>query len=118
MAVEYKMSAKKDISVSSTALDPKIPTDGRAVKPSVYDDEEFAAYFQPVEKYEGKHRLDPQATWEPQEEMIVVRKIDKWILPWCCLMFMSLQLDRQNISTFLVTRLKRKECLTSISSST
>jgi hypothetical protein len=69
-----------------------------AVKPSVYDDEDIAVFFEPVAKFEGIHRVDHSATWTEVEEKTLVRKINTWILPWSCLMFMSLQLDRANIS--------------------
>ncbi|KAF2256808.1 MFS general substrate transporter [Trematosphaeria pertusa] len=57
--------------------------------------------YKPIEKYEGKHRYDPDFEWEPEEERKVVRKIDKKICTWVCLMFFALQLDRGNISQAL-----------------
>ncbi|KAF2826090.1 MFS general substrate transporter [Ophiobolus disseminans] len=61
-------------------------------------DDEF---YKPVAKYEGAHRYDPYFEWEPLEEKKVVRKIDKRICTWVCLMFFALQLDRGNISQAL-----------------
>ncbi|KAF1938119.1 MFS general substrate transporter [Clathrospora elynae] len=55
----------------------------------------------PVESYEGIHRYDPEFEWEPEEEKKIVRKIDKRICTWVCLMFFALQLDRANISQAL-----------------
>lgn len=92
------MAENKDISVSASVHTLQPADDKPLSKPTLYDDEEFAQYFEPVEKFEGRHRLDRTATWEPQEEKVLVRKIDKWILPWTCLMFMCMQLDRGNIS--------------------
>ncbi|KAH8730577.1 major facilitator superfamily domain-containing protein [Phaeosphaeriaceae sp. PMI808] len=57
--------------------------------------------YRPVETYEGIHRYDPDFQWEPEEERKVVRKIDKRICTWVCLMFFALQLDRGNISQAL-----------------
>ncbi|OJD35549.1 major facilitator superfamily [Diplodia corticola] len=54
-------------------------------------------YYRPVEGYEGMHRYDPDFEWEPEEEQRVVRKIDKRICAWVCIMFFALQLDRGNI---------------------
>lgn len=34
----------------------------------------------PSDKYEGKHRWDPEATWTKAEERKLVRKIDFWLL--------------------------------------
>ncbi|KAF1844765.1 MFS general substrate transporter [Cucurbitaria berberidis CBS 394.84] len=61
-------------------------------------DEEF---YKPIAQYEGIHRYDPYFEWEPQEEKKVVRKVDKRICTWVCLMFFALQLDRGNITQAL-----------------
>ncbi|KAL1648075.1 hypothetical protein SLS58_002402 [Diplodia intermedia] len=58
-------------------------------------------YYRPVEGYEGLHRYDPDFEWEPEEERRVVRKIDKRICVWVCVMFFALQLDRGNIAQAL-----------------
>lgn len=34
-----------------------------------------ALHHQPVERYEGSHRYDPQFEWEPKEEKKLVRKV-------------------------------------------
>ncbi|KAF2829624.1 MFS general substrate transporter [Ophiobolus disseminans] len=57
--------------------------------------------YRPVDTYEGLHRYDPDFEWEPEEERKVIRKIDKRICTWVCLMFFALQLDRGNISQAL-----------------
>ncbi|KAJ9118579.1 hypothetical protein QFC22_003799 [Naganishia vaughanmartiniae] len=51
----------------------------------------------PSDKYEGKHRWDPEATWTKAEERKLVRKIDFWLLSVVCVMFIGLQLDRGNL---------------------
>ena len=94
------MADKSDTSISASAVAVQPLEDKSGTKSNLYDDEEFAQYFQPIEKFEGRHRIDRTATWEPKEEKVLVRKIDKWILPWTCLMFMCMQLDRGNISQF------------------
>ncbi|KAF4303855.1 putative phthalate transporter [Botryosphaeria dothidea] len=58
-------------------------------------------YYRPVEGYEGLHRYDPDFEWEPEEERRIVRKIDKRICAWVCIMFFALQLDRGNIAQAL-----------------
>ncbi|KAJ4368812.1 hypothetical protein N0V83_005894 [Neocucurbitaria cava] len=58
-------------------------------------------HYRPIDSYEGLHRYDPDFQWEPEEEKRVVRKIDKRICTWVCLMFFALQLDRGNISQAL-----------------
>lgn len=60
-----------------------------------------ARYYRPIDSYEGLHRYDPDFVWKPEEERKVVRKIDKKICTWVCLMFFALQLDRGNISQAL-----------------
>ncbi|KAI9654216.1 MAG: hypothetical protein M1821_006744 [Bathelium mastoideum] len=62
-------------------------------------------YYRPVPHYEGIHRYDPQFDWEQSEERKVVRKIDKRICFWVCLMFFALQLDRGNIAQALTDNL-------------
>ncbi|KAF2721643.1 MFS general substrate transporter [Polychaeton citri CBS 116435] len=57
--------------------------------------------LKPSDSYEGSHRWDPDATWTPQEETRVVRKIDSRLLAWICVMFFGLQLDRGNLSNAL-----------------
>jgi len=32
-------------------------------------------FYKPIDKYEGKHRYDPDFDWEPEEERRVVRKV-------------------------------------------
>jgi len=32
-------------------------------------------YYKPIDKYEGRHRYDPDFGWEPEEEKRVVRKV-------------------------------------------
>lgn len=53
--------------------------------------------YVPIDKYEGRHRWDPDFQWEPEEEKRLVRKIDLRICSWVCLTFFALQLDRANI---------------------
>ncbi|KAJ4353123.1 hypothetical protein N0V95_003657 [Ascochyta clinopodiicola] len=58
-------------------------------------------HYRPVDSYEGLHRYDPDFEWEPEEERKIIRKIDKRICTFVCLMFFALQLDRGNISQAL-----------------
>ncbi|KAK3941788.1 major facilitator superfamily domain-containing protein [Diplogelasinospora grovesii] len=60
-----------------------------------------AAFYEPIAKYEGRHRYDPNATWTELEEKKLVRRLDLRICSWVCLMFFALQLDRGNISQAL-----------------
>ncbi len=57
--------------------------------------------YVPIDKYEGRHRWDPQFQWEPIEEKRLVRKIDLKICTWVCLTFFALQLDQDNIAQAL-----------------
>ncbi|KAF3048133.1 hypothetical protein E8E12_010666 [Didymella heteroderae] len=59
------------------------------------------SHYRPVDTYEGLHRYDPDFEWEHEEERKIVRKIDKRICTFVCLMFFALQLDRGNISQAL-----------------
>ncbi|KAF5710084.1 tartrate transporter [Fusarium mundagurra] len=57
--------------------------------------------YKPIPEYEGIHRYDPTAEWTEKEEKKLVRRLDKRICSWVCLMFFALQLDRGNISQAL-----------------
>ncbi|KAF5556685.1 tartrate transporter [Fusarium mexicanum] len=57
--------------------------------------------YRPIPEYEGIHRYDPTAEWTEKEEKKLVRRLDKRICSWVCLMFFALQLDRGNISQAL-----------------
>ena len=58
-------------------------------------------YYVPIERYEGRHRYDPKATWTEAEEKALIRRLDIRVCAYCCLMFFALQLDRGNISQAL-----------------
>ena len=36
----------------------------------------YAAFYSPIQQYEGKHRYDPKFQWEPKEERRLVRKVN------------------------------------------
>jgi hypothetical protein len=42
---------------------------------SVFDDTEAKLFYAPVEKYEGRHRFDPDATWTPEEEHRLLKTV-------------------------------------------
>ncbi|KAK8200527.1 major facilitator superfamily domain-containing protein [Phyllosticta capitalensis] len=87
-------SKKTDVIYEETPLD--------AIREeSAFATEGIEKYYRPVEGYEGIHRWDPDFEWEPSEEKRVVKKIDKKICLWVCVMFFALQLDRGNIQQAL-----------------
>lgn len=44
-----------------------------------------AAYYKPIDSYEGLHRWDPKFVWEPAEETRVVRKVcPKPVMVYTC----------------------------------
>jgi hypothetical protein len=45
------------------------------IKGTVFDDHAAAEFYRPVEKYEGRHRFDPTATWTPEEERKLLRTV-------------------------------------------
>ncbi|OBT88923.1 hypothetical protein VE02_01895 [Pseudogymnoascus sp. 03VT05] len=48
-------------------------------------------------KYECRHVFDADLTWTAEEEKKIIRKVDWRICLWACIMFFSLQLDRDNM---------------------
>ncbi len=42
---------------------------------SVFNDSGAAQFYQPIEKYEGRHRFDPKATWTDEEERKLIRTV-------------------------------------------
>ena len=88
----------KACAASPVAKDPQLSSE---VCRGALDDGSLAAFYKPIDTYEGRHRYDPNFEWGPAEEKRLVRKIDYRICTWVCLMFFALQLDRGNISQAL-----------------
>jgi hypothetical protein len=64
------------VTTSNTASTEDIETTGLDnIHGSVFDDSGAAQFYQPIEKYEGAHRFDPNATWTPAEEKALVRTV-------------------------------------------
>ncbi|KAF2497781.1 MFS general substrate transporter [Lophium mytilinum] len=90
---------KDDFGVSE-AVDAN-PHNGNTKERVTFANAGVESFYVPIDTYEGRHRYDPHFEWEPAEERKIVRKIDKRICTWVCLMFFALQLDRGNISQAL-----------------
>ncbi|KAJ3555922.1 hypothetical protein NM688_g2306 [Phlebia brevispora] len=77
---------------------PKYDLDAIATRRSVFDDPLLAKHYWPTEKYENKHRFDPNARWTFREERAIVRKIDWRVMLWAAMSFSALNIDRGNLS--------------------
>ncbi|PSR70856.1 hypothetical protein PHLCEN_2v13297 [Hermanssonia centrifuga] len=72
--------------------------DAIATRRSVFDDPILAKHYLPSEKYENRHRFDPNARWTFREERDIVRKIDWRVMLWAAISFSALNIDRGNLS--------------------
>ncbi|KAL1862786.1 hypothetical protein VTK73DRAFT_6645 [Phialemonium thermophilum] len=75
--------------------------DDIATQPSVYDHPDVGAQYQPRPDWENLHRFDASARWTWAEEQRIIRKIDWRIMLFCAVMFMSMEIDRANLSQAL-----------------
>lgn len=58
-------------------------------------------FYEPPDTWESKHRWDPTATWTPEEEKKILKKIDLRVALAACVFFSCLCLDRSNINNAL-----------------
>ncbi|OHF02523.1 major facilitator superfamily transporter [Colletotrichum orchidophilum] len=74
--------------------------DAIATQPSIWDSEKVeeykSLYIHP--QWENWAAFDPSFRWTWREERAVRRKVDWKIMVWACVMFASLNIDRNNIS--------------------
>lgn len=61
-------------SLSSVQKDREIESDSISDL-NVFSDPRSAELYEPIDKYEGRHRFDPSATWSIEEEKKLVRKV-------------------------------------------
>ncbi|KAL2002439.1 hypothetical protein VTN02DRAFT_6780 [Thermoascus thermophilus] len=94
--VKTTEEGKEDDPTSST----RIQRVGYGSADNIFADPEVAAHYaQLYEKaqYECRHVFDPSLEWTPQEERRLVRKLDRHVCLWACVMFFALQVDRKNL---------------------
>ena len=65
--------AKSDFHISkSNGLEPR---GDKGREDTTFETSGLEPYYKPIDKYEGRHRYDPNFEWEPEEEKKVVRKV-------------------------------------------
>lgn len=73
-------ASKSDFGASLSASETDLPGSGRKGNGVTFDTAGLKArLYKPIEKYEGKHRYDPDFDWEPEEERKVVRKVCRYL---------------------------------------
>ncbi|KAI0173086.1 MFS general substrate transporter [Hypoxylon sp. FL1284] len=74
--------------------------DAIATQPSIWDSENVEEYKERYihPKWENWSAFDPKFRWTWREEKAVRRKVDWKIIIWVCVMFSSLNIDRNNIN--------------------
>ena len=65
--------AKSDFHIS-VSNESKLHGD-RVREGTTFETSGLEPYYKPIDKYEGRHRYDPDFEWEPVEEKRVVRKV-------------------------------------------
>ncbi|KAK7757338.1 hypothetical protein SLS62_000350 [Diatrype stigma] len=68
--------------------------------PNPFQDPVVAARWKNVyemAEYEARHVFDEELSWSKEEERKLVRKLDWHVCLWACIMFFSLQVDRNNL---------------------
>ncbi|KAL2004748.1 hypothetical protein VTN00DRAFT_3276 [Thermoascus crustaceus] len=78
----------------------RVQSVGYSSSENIFADPEVAAHYARLyEKahYECRHVFDPKLEWTPQEERRLVRKLDRHVCLWACIMFFALQVDRKNL---------------------
>ena len=63
----------------------------------MFDNPDTALQYQPPPDWENGHRFNPLARWTWREDKAAVRKLDKSIMVWVCVMFAALDIHRNNI---------------------
>ena len=54
---------------------PQSSVDDYAQHKGTFETISDSSYYTPIDKYEGRHRYDPNFQWEPKEEKRLVRKV-------------------------------------------
>ncbi|KAI3325471.1 MFS general substrate transporter [Xylariaceae sp. AK1471] len=71
------------------------------LKANPFLDPRVAAHWKQVYdgcQYECRHVFDPTLEWDEEEEKRAIRKVDWRVCLWACVMFFSLQVDRNNLT--------------------
>ena len=67
--------AKSDFHIS-VSNESKLHGD-RVREGTTFETSGLEPYYKPIDKYEGRHRYDPDFEWEPEEEKRVVQKVSR-----------------------------------------
>ncbi|ANB13602.1 hypothetical protein AWJ20_1899 [Sugiyamaella lignohabitans] len=75
-----------------------------SAKAHTFEDPTVADYYRKLyesTEYEGRHHFDPEFTWEHEEERELIRKTDYKVTLLAFILFVSLDIDRGNLSNAL-----------------
>ncbi|KAI0407853.1 major facilitator superfamily domain-containing protein [Xylaria palmicola] len=98
---EIKLEALPTVVTSQDEARNKDSNNGASTEDNPFSDPDVAERYRQVyenARYECRHLFNPELTWTPEEERIIVRRTDWRVCLWASIMFFALQIDHGSIT--------------------